>query len=135
MTAHLPPGPGHPNASHSRNICNPIPHPPSKVVWGLDFNKDCFKGYLVHMRNFCNLDTCAFPSSQRRSTWRLQLLSRGRCYSLTLFSTEVIISSQQGLVWLSRSHCTVAAHCLERLSCITGVYGVSIQSFALSLMA
>lgn len=54
---------------------------------------------------------------------------------MTLSSVALIISSLRGLVQLSRSHCRVAVHGPQRLSGITGVCGVSIQSSALSLMA
>lgn len=129
MTAPLPP-------SFCTPKCRKFPehmqcHPEAKFVWIFILVS---KGiYVAYICNFCNLDE--FLSFQRRSTRLLQVLSWGRCYSLTLSSAELIISSQCGLVQLSRSYFRVAVHGPERLSGITGVCGVSIQSSALSLTA
>lgn len=118
------------NANYSQSTCNATPQPNlfGYLFWFL-------RVFTLHIYVIFAVLTHEFLSFQRRSTRLLQVLSWGRCSSLALSSAELIICSQHGLGQLSRSHCRVAVHGPERLSGITGVCGVSIQSSALSIMA
>lgn len=77
--------------------------------------------YVAYICNFCNLDAWIFVFSCGKHKIPSGL-SWGGCYSVTLSSVALIISSLRGLVQLSRSHCRVAVHGPQRLSGITGVW-------------